>query len=85
MVQALFGSTSFQNQSGDRLVSKVVGAAIAALFKRSEKIEANVRAETCSQAFAGKRRWFRFYRQRDVDVQWPPNCRHGTLCTGGVH
>lgn len=45
MVQALFGSTSFQNQSGDRLVSKVVGAAIAALFKRSEKIEANVRAE----------------------------------------
>ncbi|VXD24715.1 conserved hypothetical protein [Planktothrix serta PCC 8927] len=53
MVQALFGSTSFQTQSGDRLVSKVVGAAIAALFKRSEKIEANVRAEPVAKLLQG--------------------------------
>ncbi len=53
MVQALFGSTSFQNQSGDRLVSKVVGAAIVALFKRSEKIEANVRAEPVAKLLQG--------------------------------
>ena len=53
MVQALFGSTSFQAQSGDRLVSKVVGTAIAALFKRSEKIEANVRAEPVAKLLQG--------------------------------
>ncbi len=53
MVQALFGSTSFKNQSGDRLVSKVVGAAISALFKRSEKIEANVRAEPVAKLCTG--------------------------------
>ncbi|CAD5927886.1 hypothetical protein PCC9214_01088 [Planktothrix tepida] len=53
MVQALFGSTSFQTQSGDRLVSKVVGTAIAALFKRSEKIEANVRAEPVAKLLQG--------------------------------
>lgn len=53
MVNALFGSTPFQNQGGDRLVSKVVGAAIAALFKRSEKIEANVRAEPVAKLLQG--------------------------------
>jgi len=53
MVQALFGSTSFQAQSGDRLVSKVVGTAISALFKRSEKIEANVRAEPVAKLLQG--------------------------------
>ncbi|MBE9143709.1 LmeA family phospholipid-binding protein [Planktothrix mougeotii] len=53
MVQALFGSTSFQTQSGDRLVSKAVGTAIAALFKRSEKIEANVRAEPVAKLLQG--------------------------------
>lgn len=53
MVSALFGSTPFQNQSGDALVSKVAGAAIAALFKRSEKIEANVRAEPVAKLLQG--------------------------------
>lgn len=53
MVNALFGSTPFQSQGGDRLVSKAVGAAIAALFKRSEKIEANVRAEPVAKLLQG--------------------------------
>ena len=53
MVQALFGSTPFQAQGGDRLVSKAVGAAIAALFKRSDKVEANVRAEPVTKLLQG--------------------------------
>ncbi len=53
MVDALFGSTPFQGQSGDRLVSKAVGAAIAALFKRSDKVEANVRAEPVTKLLQG--------------------------------
>ncbi|NJK39381.1 MAG: DUF2993 domain-containing protein [Oscillatoriales cyanobacterium RM2_1_1] len=53
MVNALLGSTPFQAQGGDRLVSKVVGAAIAALFKRSEKVEATVRAEPVTKLLQG--------------------------------
>lgn len=43
----------FQDQGGDRLVSKVAGSAIAALFKRSENIEANVRAEPVTKLLQG--------------------------------
>ncbi|TAF51443.1 MAG: DUF2993 domain-containing protein [Oscillatoriales cyanobacterium] len=39
--------------SGDRLVSKVAGAAIAALFKRSEKAEANIRVEPVAKLLQG--------------------------------
>lgn len=53
MVAALFGSTPFHDQSGDRLVSKVAGAAIAALFKHSEKVEAIVRAEPVAKLLQG--------------------------------
>ncbi|NJL69385.1 MAG: DUF2993 domain-containing protein [Microcoleus sp. SM1_3_4] len=53
MVAALFSSTSGQGQSGDRLVSKVAGAAIAALFKKSEKAEANIRAEPVAKLLQG--------------------------------
>ncbi len=53
MVDALFGTTPFQAQGGDRLVSKVVGAAIAALFKKAGKIEANVRAEPVTKLLQG--------------------------------
>lgn len=63
MVQALFGSTPFQTQGGDRVVSKVVGAAIAALFKRSEKIEANVRAEPVAKLLQGSVDGFDFIGQ----------------------
>jgi hypothetical protein len=60
MVSALFTSTPFSNQSGDRLVSKVAGAAIAALFKRSEKVEANVRAEPVAKLLQGSLDGFDF-------------------------
>lgn len=53
MVAALFSGTSFQGQSGDRLVSKVAGAAIAALFKSSEKAEANIRVEPVAKLLQG--------------------------------
>jgi hypothetical protein len=53
MVSGLFGNTMFQDQGGDRLVSKVAGSAIAALFKRSENIEANVRAEPVAKLLQG--------------------------------
>ena len=53
MVSGLFGNTMFQNQGGDRVVSKVAGSAIAALFKRSENIEANVRAEPVAKLLQG--------------------------------
>ncbi len=53
MASALFSGIPFQTQSGDQLVSKVVGAAIAALFKRSEKIEAIVRAEPVAKLLQG--------------------------------
>lgn len=53
MVQALLGSTPFQTQGGDQVVSKVASTAIAALFKRSEKIEANVRAEPVAKLLQG--------------------------------
>lgn len=63
MVSALFTSTPFSNQSGDRLVSKVAGAAIAALFKRSEKVEANVRAEPVAKLLQGSLDGFDFIGQ----------------------
>ena len=53
MVAALFSGTGFQGQSGDRLVSKVAGAAIAALFKSSEKAEANIRVEPVAKLLQG--------------------------------
>lgn len=63
MVSALFTSTPFSNQSGDRLVSKVAGTAIAALFKRSEKVEANVRAEPVAKLLQGSLDGFDFIGQ----------------------
>ncbi|NJK62718.1 MAG: DUF2993 domain-containing protein [Synechococcaceae cyanobacterium SM2_3_1] len=53
MASALFSGIPFHAQSGDQLVSKVVGAAIAALFKRSDKIEAVVRAEPVAKLLQG--------------------------------
>jgi hypothetical protein len=53
MTSIVFGSLPFPNQSGDRLVSKVVSTAIAALFKRTDKIEANVRAEPVAKLLQG--------------------------------
>jgi hypothetical protein len=53
MTAIVFGSLPFPGQSGDRVVSKVVGTAIAALFKRTGTIEANVRAEPVAKLLQG--------------------------------
>ena len=60
MVASLFTSTPTLNQNGDRLVSKVAGAAIAALFKSSDKVEANVRAEPVAKLLQGSLDGFDF-------------------------
>lgn len=53
MTSIVFGSLPFPGQSGDRLVSKVVSTAIAALFKQTGKIEANVKAEPVAKLLQG--------------------------------
>ena len=63
MVTALFTNVPMQNQSGDRLVSKAAGAAIAALFKSSDKVEANVRAEPVAKLLQGSLDGFDFIGQ----------------------
>ncbi len=60
MTSILLSGIPFQAQGGDQLVSKVAGAAIAALFKRSEKVEANVRAEPVSKLLTGSLDGFDF-------------------------
>jgi hypothetical protein len=49
----VLGSLPFNRQGGDQLVSKVVSAAIAALFKQTEKIAATVRAEPVAKLLQG--------------------------------
>ncbi|MEA5533252.1 DUF2993 domain-containing protein [Crocosphaera sp. XPORK-15E] len=53
MTAAVFGTLPFPNQSGDQIVSKAVSAAIAALFKRTGKVEATVRAEPVAKLLQG--------------------------------
>ncbi|MGK7943301.1 MAG: DUF2993 domain-containing protein [Microcystaceae cyanobacterium] len=53
MTSIVFGSLPFPSQSGDQLLSKVVTTAIAALFKRTGKLEANVRAEPVAKLLQG--------------------------------
>jgi predicted HTH domain antitoxin len=53
MTSFVFGSLPFSNQGGDQIVSKAVSAAIAALFKRTGKLEAKVRAEPVAKLFQG--------------------------------
>ncbi|MDX2273538.1 MAG: DUF2993 domain-containing protein [Cyanobacteriota bacterium] len=50
---SILSGLPFQAQSGDRLVSKVVGAAIAALFKQSETLNATVRADPVAKLLQG--------------------------------
>ena len=49
----MFGSLPFPGQSGDQLVSKVITAAIAALFKKTGTIKVNVRAEPVAKLLQG--------------------------------
>ncbi|MBR8829970.1 MAG: hypothetical protein N5P05_000483 [Chroococcopsis gigantea SAG 12.99] len=53
MTAGVFGSLPFSNQSGDQLISKAVSTAIAALFKKTGKIEATVRAEPIGKLLQG--------------------------------
>lgn len=49
----LLSGLPFQAQGGDQLVSRVVSAAIKALFRHSEQIEAQVRAEPVTKLLQG--------------------------------
>lgn len=62
-VATLLGGFSSIGQGGDQLVSKAVSAAIAALFKRTEKIDATVRAEPVSKLLQGSVDGFDFTGQ----------------------
>ena len=53
MTAVVFGTLPFPNQGGDQIVSKAVSAAIAALFKRTGKVEAMVRAEPVAKLLQG--------------------------------
>lgn len=53
MTSFVFGSLPFSNQGGDQIVSKAVSAAIAALFKRTGKLVATVRAEPVAKLLSG--------------------------------
>lgn len=53
MTSSLLSGIPFPIQKGDQLVSKVVEAAIAALFKRSEKLQAQIRVEPVSKLLQG--------------------------------
>ncbi|MEL4894176.1 LmeA family phospholipid-binding protein [Crocosphaera sp. Alani8] len=53
MTAVVFGTLPFPNQGGDKIVSKAVSAAIAALFKQTGKIEAMVRAEPVAKLLQG--------------------------------
>lgn len=53
MTAIVFGSLPFPGQSGDKFVSKAITTAIAALFKKTGKLEANVRAEPIAKLLQG--------------------------------
>ena len=53
MTAALFSGLSFSPKNGDRLVSKAVTAAIAALFERTDKLDSQVRAEPVAKLLPG--------------------------------
>jgi hypothetical protein len=53
MTAIVFGSLPFPGQSGDQFLSKAITTAIAALFKQTGKLEANVRAEPIAKLLQG--------------------------------
>lgn len=53
MSAMVFGSLPFPGQSGAQIVSKVVTTAIAALFKKTGKLSANVRVEPVAKLLQG--------------------------------
>ena len=53
MTSIVFGTLPFPSQNGAQIVSKAASAAIAALFKRTGSIEANVRVEPVAKLLQG--------------------------------
>jgi hypothetical protein len=53
MTAIVFGTIPFPGQSGDQIVSKAISAAISALFRKTENLEANVRAEPIAKLLQG--------------------------------
>jgi hypothetical protein len=53
MTAIVFGSIPFPGQSGDKIVSKAVSTAIAALFKKTGKLEANLKADPIAKLLQG--------------------------------
>ncbi|MEM6835604.1 MAG: DUF2993 domain-containing protein [Cyanobacteria bacterium P01_C01_bin.120] len=53
MTSIVFGNLPVPSQSGDRVVSRAVTAAISALFKQTERLEAIVRAEPVAKLLQG--------------------------------
>ena len=49
----MFGGLPSMGQGGDQVISKAVTAAIAALFKQTESLEAAVRAEPIAKLLQG--------------------------------
>ena len=60
MVATLLGGFSSIGQGGDQIVSKAASAAIAALFKQTEHIDATVRAEPVAKLLQGSMDGFDF-------------------------
>ena len=63
MTSIVFGNLPIPGQSGDRVVSKAVTAAISALFKQTETLEAIVKAEPVAKLFQGSVDGFDFLGQ----------------------
>ncbi len=63
MTSIVFGNLPFPGQGGDRVVSKAVTAAISALFKQTEKLEALVKAEPVAKLLQGSVDGFDFFGQ----------------------
>ncbi|MBL1210568.1 DUF2993 domain-containing protein [Geminocystis sp. GBBB08] len=53
MTAIVFGSLPFSGQNGDKIVSKAITTAIAALFKNTGKLEANLRVEPVAKLLQG--------------------------------
>lgn len=53
MTAIVFSNLAFSGQSGDQIVSKAITKAIASLFKKTEKLQANVKAEPIAKLLQG--------------------------------
>lgn len=53
MTAIVFGSLPFSGQNGDKIVSKAITTAIAALFKKTGNLQANLRVEPVAKLLQG--------------------------------